>query len=185
MDARGRDEFELTRPAADEFAERHGSKGNRLESSYFAYGSNLSVEQMFARLGQWDSGNHRAQSRFAGKLPARVSITGPVEPAFANVLSPGDGVFGVVYRLSAAALQRLDVYEQGYQRRSVELTDCQGDVLSAEVYVMSPAAVAGAGRPTPPTWKRSSPGRDSTDCPSPTLVRSWPLPPHGPSDRKS
>jgi gamma-glutamylcyclotransferase (GGCT)/AIG2-like uncharacterized protein YtfP len=94
----------------------------------------------------------------AGACPSRISSLAnyrlvfqsltPDGPAFANVLSPGDGVLGVVYRCNSADLQRLDTYEQGYQRRLIQVTDCQGAVLQAEAYVLSPPAAAGVGRPS-------------------------------------
>ncbi len=118
-----------------------------MSSWYFAYGSNLSSEQMIARTGRGES----------EELPPRRAILPHFRlvfqslafggPAFANVLSPGDGVLGVVYRCSTIALQRLDKFEDGYERRPIQVLDEQGAILEAEAFVISPPALSGEGRP--------------------------------------
>src|ERR1700681_334969 len=87
-----------------------------MKSWYFAYGNNLSIDQMVHRTGaicHADGGSSIAC------LPTHRLIFRQLEargPAFASILYPGEGVHGVVYRLSAADFERLDRYEHGYER---------------------------------------------------------------------
>jgi gamma-glutamylcyclotransferase (GGCT)/AIG2-like uncharacterized protein YtfP len=67
---------------------------------------------------------------------------------FANVERPGEGVFGVIYRCSPAALDKLDAYEEGYERRRVLVTDEGGVTLGAVTYVAKADRVAGGEKPS-------------------------------------
>lgn len=67
---------------------------------------------------------------------------------YANLLTPGDGVLGVVYWCSPAMLQRLDAFEQGYDRAWVEVIDRQGATRPAVVYFAKPALSLAPGRPS-------------------------------------
>jgi cation transport regulator ChaC len=115
---------------------------------YFAYGSNLWMDQMIERTGAIGSAEHRPRiARLAGyRLVFQHWENG--EPAFANILSPGDGLFGVVYRCSPADLEKLDRYESGYERQPIVVSDQNGEVLPAIAYVVKPAPVANAGKPS-------------------------------------
>ena len=49
---------------------------------------------------------------------------------YANIAQPGEGVIGVLYRCREA-LARLDVFEEGYDRRQVQVTSGKrGDARS-------------------------------------------------------
>ena len=119
-----------------------------MESWYFAYGSNLWMDQMIERT---DSiGNPENGPRIARLANHRLVFQrlDAADEAFANILCPGDGVLGVVYRCSQTDLERLDHYEGGYERRSITVTDQHGEVLAAVAYFLIPAQAAITGRPT-------------------------------------
>jgi cation transport regulator ChaC len=118
-----------------------------MDSWYFAYGSNLWMNQMLARIGSVGEPAHPPR---VGRLANHRLVFQTLErggPAYANILSPGNGVRGVLYRLSAAALVTLDRYELGYARKSVQVTDELGEDLSAFVYVMRPGSGVKFGKP--------------------------------------
>lgn len=119
-----------------------------MESWYFSYGSNLSMDQMIERIGA--DGPAERGSRIARLANHRLVFQRleSAGAAFANILCPGDGVLGVVYRCSPAALEKLDRYERGYERQPVVVTDEQGQALAAIAYVVKSAQRASFGRPS-------------------------------------
>lgn len=119
-----------------------------MDSWYFAYGSNLSIEQMIARIGSTGSAEHQPRIAHLANHRLVFQQLEPGGPAFANILSPGDGVLGVVYRCRPADLARLDDYEGCYQRQPIQVTDRQGEVLAAVAYVAGPAPPVAFGRPS-------------------------------------
>src|SRR5947208_4766736 len=94
---------------------------------YFAYGSNLWKEQMIARTGVI------AHPQFPPRIVRLETyrlVFQSLEsggPAYANILTPGDGVLGVLYRCSPANLERLDRFEQGYDRQPIKVSPLQGE----------------------------------------------------------
>ena len=115
---------------------------------YFAYGSNLWVHQMTQRIGHVDDPEHPPQ---IARLKDYRLVFQHLEcggDAFANILSPGPGVVGVLYRCTPEQLRTLDFYESGYERVSLDVTDLSGGVLSAEAYVILPAPGVGYGIPS-------------------------------------
>lgn len=99
---------------------------------YFAYGSNLDVEQMRERCPS-------ARPLFRARLPDhRLDFTylshrwaggaADVVPHF------GDSVWGVVYELSVADLPRLDRQEGGYQRVILGIEDDRGQPMHVFSY---------------------------------------------------
>jgi cation transport regulator ChaC len=118
------------------------------EQWYFAYGSNLSIDQMIARTGPISQGNQGPRiARLANYRLVFQNVTSD-EPAFANIISPGDGVLGVVYRCNPAALEKLDRFEQGYERRPITVADEQGKLLAAVAYVFKTARGPNFGKPS-------------------------------------
>lgn len=115
---------------------------------YFAYGSNLHHGQLLARCGG---------SLSASEEPPRIvrlpnyqlvfNLDGGDGEVYANIATPGAGVLGVIYRCGPAALAKLDVYETGYDRLDVSVTDEQGNSLSAMAYIAQPANVTTARPP--------------------------------------
>ena len=119
-----------------------------MASWYFAYGSNLWIEQMIERTGVIGQGGRRPKvAHLANHRLVFQHLEGG-GPAFANILCPGDGVLGVVYRCSPAALEKLDHYEQGYERQPITVTDQQGEVIHAIAYVIRPTPGVHIGKPS-------------------------------------
>lgn len=103
---------------------------------YFAYGSNLLAKQMIARVG--GIGPTDRPPRIASLAGYRVTFQSLAEhePAYANIVSPGAGVQGVIYFLTEEQLKILDGYEKGYERHIVQVIDLRGEEISATTYVM-------------------------------------------------
>jgi cation transport regulator ChaC len=115
---------------------------------YFAYGSNLWIDQMAARTGPIGQGDDRPR---VARLPDHrlvFNMQGGDGQVFANVERPGEGVYGVIYRCSPAALDKLDAYEEGYERRQVLVTDESGVTLGAVAYVAKADRVASGEKPS-------------------------------------
>jgi len=115
---------------------------------YFAYGSNLWIEQMAARTGPIGQGDDRPRVARLSLHRLVFNMQGEDGQVFANVERPGEGVFGVLYRCSPAALDRLDAHEWGYERRRVLVTDERGGALEAVAYVAKADRVASGGKPS-------------------------------------
>jgi len=116
-----------------------------MECWYFAYGSNLCVKQLAARIGAMD--RYQRAPRIVRLADYRLTF-GPTEVGgewYANIATPGDGVLGVVYWCDAGQLDRLDLHEDGYDRLPISVTDQLGEVLPAVAYVMRSFAAAAIG----------------------------------------
>jgi cation transport regulator ChaC len=116
---------------------------------YFAYGSNLCVGQMLRRTGPIGEGE---DSPCVARLPGYrlfFNMQGDDGSVYANILQPGDGVIGVLYRCSVTALACLDAYEEGYDRRWVLVTLESGATREAMAYVARPECTSSGGRPSP------------------------------------
>ncbi len=119
-----------------------------MESWYFAYGSNLSTDQMVARTGTIARGEQGPKiAHLAGYQIVFQHVAGS-ESAFANIVAPGEGVLGVVYRLEQKAFAILDAYEHGYERRRVTVVDQCGESLAAVAYMVSATAGGPIGAPS-------------------------------------
>ena len=115
---------------------------------YFAYGSNLCAEQMVRRTGPVGEGEDGPR---VARLPGYrlvFNMDGKDGSVYANIVQPGDGVIGVLYHCSEAALARLDVYEEGYDRRQVQVTLDDGATREAMAYVARPERTADGRSPS-------------------------------------
>ena len=121
---------------------------------YFAYGSNLWATQMIQRVGPINDPEHPPRIARLDNYQLVFQHLDETGAAFANILSPGPGVIGVAYRCSRVQLETLDVYESGYERISVKVTDPEGKVLEAEAYVIQPASGDAHGIPSDDYLKR-------------------------------
>ena len=119
-----------------------------MESWYFAYGSNLWMDQMIERTDAIGHAEHRPRIARLANHRLVFQHLGNAGPAYANILCPGDGVLGVVYRCTPADLARLDRYEGGYERQPIVVTDRQGEALDAVAYIMRPELGANTGQPS-------------------------------------
>ncbi|HEX4610446.1 MAG TPA: gamma-glutamylcyclotransferase family protein [Urbifossiella sp.] len=112
---------------------------------YFAYGSNLGTAQMTARTG-WAGGDRPGRALLRGyRLAFDMSGGGQ---AFANIVRPGDGVLGVLYRLDPSEMAALDRFEEGYDRVVVVVTREDGTDLEAVAYAARPDRITVTERPT-------------------------------------
>ena len=100
---------------------------------YFGYGSNMPRVRVEERIGRcerlgaaslsgWRLAFHKRGADGSGKCDA--SFTG----------NPGDRLWGALDRLTDDQMEELDKYEQGYDRRTVEVS-FDGGTLSAVLYV--------------------------------------------------
>ncbi|MCE9603711.1 MAG: gamma-glutamylcyclotransferase [Planctomycetia bacterium] len=124
-----------------------------MDAWYFAYGSNLLTDQMLARVGSIGRAEHPPRVARLAHYRLVFQHLKPGEPAYANILALGpsdstSSVLGVVYRSSEAELAKLDVYEQGYERRPIEVTDLAGQTLAAVAYIVRPTDALNIGRPS-------------------------------------
>lgn len=119
-----------------------------MDRLYFAYGSNLLVEQMTARIGAADLLERGVR---IARLEGHRLTFRPMEPdgpAYADIL-PGEGfVLGIVYRLRESELQTLDRFEKGYDRRTVAVVGPEGETLHAEAYYSKATAPQVGGVPS-------------------------------------
>lgn len=121
-----------------------------MESNYFAYGSNLLASQMRKRTdaARWP------RLAFLPDYRLAFEMEGGDGCVYANVRTPGDGVYGVVYRCTAEELAALDRYETGYDRRSITVRDADGKELPAEIYLAKPDRVTAERAPSAEYWRR-------------------------------
>jgi gamma-glutamylcyclotransferase (GGCT)/AIG2-like uncharacterized protein YtfP len=68
--------------------------------------------------------------------------------AYANILAPGSGVMGVIYRCTPEQLERLDRFESGYDRLPITVTDKNQQVVPVVTYVMRSGAAPHFGQPS-------------------------------------
>jgi gamma-glutamylcyclotransferase (GGCT)/AIG2-like uncharacterized protein YtfP len=119
-----------------------------MSERYFAYGSNLCIDQMVERIGPIHDGADRPR---IARLPGYrlvFNMQCDCGQVYANVLRPGGGVLGVIYCCSSEALSKLDEYEQGYERQSVWVVTVNGETLEAFTYVARPPSVSNGGKPS-------------------------------------
>jgi cation transport regulator ChaC len=115
---------------------------------YFAYGSNLWIDQMATRAGPLHVGSEPPRIarlfgyRFAFNMRA---ANGQV---FANIMHPGSYVVGVLYWCSPDALEKLDAFEIGYRRVGIEVVADTGETTESVAYVANPENVIDGGTPS-------------------------------------
>jgi gamma-glutamylcyclotransferase len=127
----------------------HQMDGEAGKEWYFAYGSNLCVEQMSRRTGPMDE---EEGSPCIARLPGYrlvFNMRGDDGQVYANITQPGDEVIGVLYHCGKAVLARLDVYEEGYDRCPVLVTLENGATREAMAYVARPECTTNEGFPSP------------------------------------
>lgn len=120
---------------------------------YFAYGSNLLIEQMRNRLvtefvaEQASELGHRMVTLPKHRIDfSMLSNNGQY---YANVVPADEDVLGVIYRCSSRGLELLDTFETGYQRVIKQVYDAAGQAYDAMVYVAKPESFSISGKPSP------------------------------------
>ena len=100
----------------------------------FAYGSNMSTERLQNRVSS-------TKPLGCAKLPDKSLVCnkkGEDGSGKANLTdTAGDTVWGVLYEMDSAELGKLDRYEKGYSRKSLDVITEQGSSAKAYVYVSS------------------------------------------------
>src|SRR6185295_8889422 len=124
------------------------SARSNVDSWYFAYGSNLRSDQMVARTGLLRIGDEQPRIARLPNYRVAFNMLGDDGEIYANIVKPGDGVLGVVYRCDRDALEKLDRYEDGYDRKEVVVIDDQGVEMRAFAYIARPESVTAEGAPS-------------------------------------
>jgi gamma-glutamylcyclotransferase len=114
---------------------------------YFAYGSNLWTDQVVARTGPLAPGNERPRIARLPNYRLIFNMLGEDGQVFANIEAPGEGVLGVIYSFSPEALEKMDEYEQGYERRKVVVV-CAHEEVEAVTYVAKPDRIKEGREPS-------------------------------------
>jgi cation transport regulator ChaC len=115
---------------------------------YFAYGSNLRIDQKEARTGPIRQGHQRPRIARLPDYRLAFNKRGNGGVVYANVVaSPGAEVFGVVYRCNPESMRKMDAKEIGYERKTVKVTADNGEALEAVTYVAKPEYVCPGGAP--------------------------------------
>jgi gamma-glutamylcyclotransferase len=117
---------------------------------YFAYGSNLWIDQMIERTGPIRQGADAPKVARLDNFRLVFNMHGGDGDGqvFANIMPPGEAVLGVVYRCSPEALKALDAYEEGYERGHVQVVLENGEKRDAVTYFAKPAHVSNCARPS-------------------------------------
>ncbi len=130
-----------------------------MEHWYFAYGSNLLVEQMQNRLGAEFVAEPETTEQATTDLGPRVvklpkhrvdfSMLSTNGLHYANIVPADEDALGVIYRCSSRGMELLDTFETGYQRVIKQVYDATGQAYDAIVYVAKPESTSKSGKPSP------------------------------------
>ena len=100
---------------------------------YFAYGSNLDLNQMSHRCPDSElvspSRLDGHELRFVGYSNTWRGGVATIHPA------PGKTVPGLIYRMTPTDFDRLDEHESGYERRIIHVPDEAGMLTPAQTYL--------------------------------------------------
>jgi gamma-glutamylcyclotransferase len=122
--------------------------GIHMSERYFAYGSNLWIDQMIERTGPIRQGAERPRIARLPDYRLVFNMRGDDGQVFANLMRPGNGVLGVVYYCSPETLQTMDAYEKGYERRQVRVELANDAELNAVTYFAETARIGNCSRPS-------------------------------------
>jgi gamma-glutamylcyclotransferase len=116
---------------------------------YFAYGSNLWIDQMIARTGAFPKGAEKPSiARLSGY---RLSFNMRAENGqfYANITQDASHyVLGVLYPCTAEALDRLDGFEGGYCREQIAVAGACGATVEAVTYIAKAERLSEDGMPS-------------------------------------
>src|SRR6266404_4645390 len=115
---------------------------------YFAYGSNLWIDQMIERTGPIPKGAARPRIAWLANYRLVFHMRGDDGEVYANLISPGNGVYGVIYECGPDSLLTLDEFETGYDRREFRVVLENGEERKAIAYF---ARAAHVGDESPPS----------------------------------
>ena len=114
----------------------------------FAYGSNMYTKKLRSST---PSAKVIGRARLLGKRMVcnKKSKDGSGK---ANLVdSPGNVVWGVLYEIDSAELDKLDKAEGSYQRTTLQVLNEQGNTITAEVYISTKVTTD----PTPYDWYKN------------------------------
>ncbi len=116
---------------------------------YFAYGSNLWIDQKNDRTGAIRTGTNRpCVARLADYRLAFNKLSKNWKFA-ANILPrPGEEVIGVVYRCDQDTMKKMDSCELGYDRQSVMVLLDTGEAIISITYIADAKNVTSEGHPS-------------------------------------
>ncbi|QDU30806.1 AIG2-like family protein [Anatilimnocola aggregata] len=114
---------------------------------YFAYGSNLHRGQLSRRIKLSFDAADTFQRAYLPNYQLAFNMRGEDGEFYANIVWPGSGVHGVLYRCDLEAFKKLDAYETGYDRREVVVTNEQQEPITAWVYLSRLENIAPGSRP--------------------------------------
>jgi len=133
---------------------------------YFAYGSNLWIEQKEKRTGPIRQGQQRPRIARLPNYRLAFNKRGNGGVVYANVVaSPGAEVFGVVYRCNPESMRKMDAKEIGYERKTVKVTADNGEALEAVTYAAKHESLCPEGRPTKEYLDKILQGASEHDLP--------------------
>jgi len=99
---------------------------------YFAYGSNMDKKRLFSRIGstvKWDNGMVSSKKLSFNKL-------GQDGSGKANLIDQEDEkAYGVIYQVNEADLIKLDRFEVGYERKTLEIQSDNNGYVKAISYL--------------------------------------------------
>ncbi len=93
------------------------------------------MEQMYARTGTPQANSPQPEKAWLSNYQLAFNMLAEDGQTYANIMTPGSGVAGVLYPCTEDTLARLDVYEKGYQRLEVTVTNAQEFKRQATTYI--------------------------------------------------
>jgi gamma-glutamylcyclotransferase (GGCT)/AIG2-like uncharacterized protein YtfP len=118
---------------------------------YFAYGSNMAVERLRARVPSARLVGSAVLAGHALRFHKPGSIDGSAKCDAAFTGNAADRVFGALYSIATAELALLDQFEargHGYERKTVSVMTAKDETVQAETYI----ATLTDGRLRPLDW---------------------------------
>jgi gamma-glutamylcyclotransferase len=116
---------------------------------YFAYGSNLWIDQKEDRTSAIRSGDDRPRIARLANFRLAFNKRGRNGQVFANIVAcQGDQVFGVVYRCKPSTIDTMSKLEGGYERQSVQVMIDDDSNVEAVTYVAMAKNVVKDSRPS-------------------------------------
>jgi cation transport regulator ChaC len=116
---------------------------------YFAYGSNLWIEQKELRTSAIRTGNDRPRIARLADFRFAFNKRGSKGQVYANIMTcPGEHVIGVVYRCKPSTVETMSGFEGGYERKTVVVVIDDNSSVEAITYVAMEKNVVDDTRPS-------------------------------------
>ena len=116
---------------------------------YFAYGSNLWIEQKELRTSAIRTGDERPRIARLGDFRFAFNKRGSKGQVYANIMAcPGDHVIGVVYRCKPSTVETMSGFEGGYERKTIVVVIDDNVGVEAITYVAMKKNVVNDARPS-------------------------------------